>query len=73
MTEECHPAAEQGSLSSNASASIECSGGDSEDQISRDDTSRKSKTKKIKAEVSIYEVHFDVLWSEELFSASNLI
>ncbi|GJR91142.1 PH-interacting protein [Tanacetum coccineum] len=41
---------EQGSLSSNASASIECSGGDSEDQISRDDTSRKSKTKKIKAE-----------------------
>nr|GEU54066.1 PH-interacting protein [Tanacetum cinerariifolium] len=50
VTEECHSAGEQGSLSSNASASIECSGGDSEDQISRDDTSRKSKTKKIKAE-----------------------
>ncbi|KAI3821785.1 hypothetical protein L1987_09357 [Smallanthus sonchifolius] len=50
VTEEYHSGGEQGSLSSNASASLERSGGDSEDQSSRDDISRRSKKKKIKAE-----------------------
>ncbi|KAK1435898.1 hypothetical protein QVD17_01671 [Tagetes erecta] len=50
VTEEYHSGGEQGSLSSNASASLECSAGDSEDQTSRDDISRRSKKKKMKAE-----------------------
>ncbi|MFS7938120.1 putative transcription factor WD40-like family [Helianthus anomalus] len=50
VTEEYHSGGEQGSLSSNASASLESGAGDSEDQSSRDDISRRSKKKKIKAE-----------------------
>lgn len=51
VTEEYHSGGEQGSLSSNASASLECSAGDSEDQSSHDDTIRRSKKKKLKPEV----------------------
>ncbi|CAH1454467.1 unnamed protein product [Lactuca virosa] len=52
VTEEYRSGGEQGSLSSNASGSLECSGGDTEDQSSRDDISiRRSKKKKMKAEV----------------------
>lgn len=53
VTEEYQSGGEQGSLSSNASASLECSAGDSEGQSSRDDISRRSKKKKLKAEVSL--------------------
>lgn len=53
VTEEYRSGGEQGSLSSNASGSLECSGGDTEDQS--DTTSiRRSKKKKIKAEVSLH-------------------
>lgn len=51
VTEEYRSGGEQGSLSSNASGSLECSGADSEDQSSRDDSIRRSKKKKIKTEV----------------------
>ncbi|XP_071703831.1 uncharacterized protein [Rutidosis leptorrhynchoides] len=50
VTEECHSGGEQGSLSSNASGSLNCSGGDSDDRSSRDDITRRSKKKKSKVE-----------------------
>ncbi|KAI7736101.1 hypothetical protein M8C21_004230, partial [Ambrosia artemisiifolia] len=51
VTEEYHSGGEQGSLSSNASASLESGAADSEDQSSHDDVSRRSKKKKMKSEV----------------------
>lgn len=53
VTEEYHSGGEQGSLTSNASASLECGGEYSDDQTSRDDIIRKSKKKKLKTEVSL--------------------
>nr|XP_043640019.1 PH-interacting protein isoform X2 [Erigeron canadensis] len=53
VTEEYHSGGEQGSLSSNVSASLEGSGRDSDDQSSCDETTRRSKKKKLMAEAEV--------------------